>query len=510
MNPNGPRVILVGGTYRALCVLERLIERGERVVAFIGQEGGGERDFCPEILEICARHTIPARSARKFGEEIVRWLEDRIRPDLAISVGVNTELPLAVGGNCRLGLLEIIDFFHSEGCPGIVLRQRGQSVAERILPQLEDHEEVGEAYLRMVEEMLDLLDGYLDRLTGAQLQLPVRVPFEASFLSSLDLERVVSEPECGVETDLLEAEAAAYLEADRVLALGSATHAFRLLFDALELGEDDEVICSAISSCAAVDEIRQRGAIPVFADVLPDCLTMNPDHVSQLIGPRTRCLLISHPFGQPAQLDVLYHIAEDAELEVLEDAGAALGARFEGSRLGRSPCSCVFRLPLADQAPAAQPILVSLPEGIASRLGAAAQECRLGNGAAAVARRRLASWNAVLSTRRSIGSRYSSELVRYDAFCVPRTPEDRLPSYGSYALRVTGHSRTSAEDLHKLLNETGIETRLLTLPPTERDFIDLPVADRVRNQLLLLPAHSQLDDDQIDFTLDATFGFAIG
>ena len=109
MSRKGPRILLVGGTYRALCVLERLQERGEQIVAFLGQEQEGERDFCSEILEVCDRSSIPARSGRKLGEEMVRWLEDRIRPELAIAVGLSEELPLAIGGNSRLGLLEIVD-----------------------------------------------------------------------------------------------------------------------------------------------------------------------------------------------------------------------------------------------------------------------------------------------------------------------------------------------------------------------------------------------------------------
>ena len=59
---SGPRILIIGGTYRALSVLERLLERGCRVVAYIGIEGGGERDFCPEILEICDRNQIAART----------------------------------------------------------------------------------------------------------------------------------------------------------------------------------------------------------------------------------------------------------------------------------------------------------------------------------------------------------------------------------------------------------------------------------------------------------------
>ena len=101
MTGRRPRIVLMGGTYRALCVLERLLERGERVVAFIGQEGSNERDFCPEILEICDRSSISARSARKMGEEIVRWLEDRIRPDLAIAVSVNSPCEVLLHSDAR-------------------------------------------------------------------------------------------------------------------------------------------------------------------------------------------------------------------------------------------------------------------------------------------------------------------------------------------------------------------------------------------------------------------------
>ena len=126
----GPRILLIGGNYRALCVLEHLLERGERVVAFVGQEAGETPDFCSDILEICDRSSVAARSGRKIGEEMVRWLEDRIRPELAVAVGVLTEIPLAVGGNCRLGLLEVVDRDTPGGGRAVKLRQRGLTVAE--------------------------------------------------------------------------------------------------------------------------------------------------------------------------------------------------------------------------------------------------------------------------------------------------------------------------------------------------------------------------------------------
>src|SRR5262245_54244030 len=178
MARNGPRILLIGGTYRAVSVLERLLERGERVVAFIGVEGGGERDFCPEILELCDRAGIPARSGHKLGEEVVRWLEDRIRPELAIALGVHAEIPLSIGGNCRLGLVELSDSFTSDR-PAIVLRQRGQELLRRDADLTPDQAGAGDAYLCMLEELTACLEEFLDRHAAPRPEQSFEVPFEA-------------------------------------------------------------------------------------------------------------------------------------------------------------------------------------------------------------------------------------------------------------------------------------------------------------------------------------------
>ena len=248
MSQGRPRIALIGGTYRALCVLERLLERGDRVVAFIGQEAEGERDFCPEILEVCDRASIPARSARKLGEEIVRWLEDRIRPDLAIAVGVNTEVPLAIGGNSRLGLLEVIDLFQSDSCPGVVLQQRGQVISCRELERPDELDEVGDVYLSMVDELVAALEEYLDQLVASRSVPEVTVPFSPTPLASEALADVVARPSSGSETVELERELATYLDADHVFALSSSAQAFTLLSQSLELGEGNEVLCPGIIS----------------------------------------------------------------------------------------------------------------------------------------------------------------------------------------------------------------------------------------------------------------------
>src|SRR5262245_56800736 len=197
MARNGPRILLIGGTYRAVSVLERLLERGERVVAFIGVEGGGERDFCPEILELCDRAGVPARSGHKLGEEVERWLEDRIRPDLAIALGVSAEVPLSIGGNCRLGMVELVDSFTQPGSPSVVRRQRGQELVRRSLPPRDYDDDPGDAYMCMLEEVCACLEEFLDRHSLPSDAKGYAVRFENAAPRGEDLAALMARPEPG-------------------------------------------------------------------------------------------------------------------------------------------------------------------------------------------------------------------------------------------------------------------------------------------------------------------------
>ncbi|HKC52098.1 MAG TPA: DegT/DnrJ/EryC1/StrS family aminotransferase [Myxococcota bacterium] len=509
MQRNGPRILLIGGTYRALCVLERLLQRGERVVAFIGVEGGSERDFCPEILELCDRAGVPARSGHKLGEEVVRWLEDRIRPDLAIALGGHAEIPLSIGGNCRLGLVELSDSFGSAAGAAIVLRQRGQELLRRE-PAAPAASDLGDAYLCMLEELCACLEEFLDRHAASRPEHAFAVPFEPGAAPGDELAALISRPDAGSVTVELERRAAAYLGAERVLALRSPKDAFGALVRALGLAKGDEVVVPGVVSASAVAALRAAELRPVFADVHPERLTLAPSAAAAAIGARTRALLVAHPLGQPAELDVLYALAEERGLEVIEDGCESLGARFADSRIGRAPCASVFRMPLGCGAPGFEAALLALPEALAKDLEPTLAAERAGDGLAFAGLAALERWEDRVAARRRSASAYSAEFSRYDAFRVPPTPENALSVYSGYLLRLTRFARAAADDLAKLLAEAGVEARRLRLPLAERDLASLPAAEHARATGLLLPVDESLTDSQRDRVMDEIFGYAIG
>ena len=117
-------------------------------------------------------------------------------------------------------------------------------------------------------------------------------------------------------------EAAAHLGVRHTVGVANGTDALVLVLDALGIGPGDDVICPAFTFYATAESIARRGATPVFADVDPVTLDLDPDDVAAKITDRTRAIMPVHLFGRPAPMEEL--VAHG--LPVIEDAAQAFGA----------------------------------------------------------------------------------------------------------------------------------------------------------------------------------------
>jgi dTDP-4-amino-4,6-dideoxygalactose transaminase len=124
----------------------------------------------------------------------------------------------------------------------------------------------------------------------------------------------------GPEVEAFEQEAAEFLGVPETVSCANGTDAIVLALDALEVGPGDEVICPAFTFYATAEAIARRGATPVFADIDPVTLNIDPADVERRITERTKALMPVHLFGRPAP--DLSHV----ELPVVEDAAQAFGA----------------------------------------------------------------------------------------------------------------------------------------------------------------------------------------
>ena len=135
---------------------------------------------------------------------------------------------------------------------------------------------------------------------------------------------------------------AAYVGARYGVGVANGTSGLHLCMKAAGIQPGDEVITTPFSFIASANCIVYAGGVPVFVDIDPQSLNMDPGLVEERITPRTRALLVVHVFGQPCDMGPLVEIAHRHHLALIEDACEAIGARWDGRQVGTFGDAAVF------------------------------------------------------------------------------------------------------------------------------------------------------------------------
>ena len=138
----------------------------------------------------------------------------------------------------------------------------------------------------------------------------------------------------GPEEQAFEQEAARYLGTRHAVGCNSGTDALFMALRALGIGPGDEVITTPFTFFATAEAISHVGATPVFVDVDPVSMNLDPALIERAITPRTRALLPVHLFGRPCELGPMLELAERRGLRLVEDCAQSFGARYRGRATG--------------------------------------------------------------------------------------------------------------------------------------------------------------------------------
>ncbi len=138
----------------------------------------------------------------------------------------------------------------------------------------------------------------------------------------------------GPDVAALEAELAEYLHVKHAITCGNGTDALRLVLRAMGIGAGDEVITTPFTFFASAEAIAVLGAVPVFVDIDPVTLNLDPAKVEAAITPRTRAIMPVDIFGVPADMDAINAVAKKHGLRVVEDACQSIGAAYRGKMAG--------------------------------------------------------------------------------------------------------------------------------------------------------------------------------
>lgn len=318
----------------------------------------------------------------------------------------------------------------------------------------------------------------------------------------------------GANVKKFEQEAAAYLGVNYAVALNSGTDALVIALEAAGIGEGDEVVTTPFTFFATAEAISRVGALPVFVDVDPLTYNMNPDQLESTITARTKAVIPVHLFGQAVDMDPLVELAGRYGLHVIEDVAQAFGGDYKGRKLGTlGSIGCYSFFPSKNLGAYGDGgMLVTDDHGLAERAtmlrahGSRKKyyneligfNSRLDEIQAAILRVKLPHIEAWNEGRRQAAERYRSYLEEVDGIILPQQEPFARHVFHQYTLRVLNGKRDA---LQAALEAEGISTIVYYPVPVHKLPVyapsgkDLPVAERLSQEVLSLPIWPQIADE---------------
>ena len=346
-----------------------------------------------------------------------------------------------------------------------------------------------------------------------------RVPIASPAIGEAEQDRVSEVLEsghvaAGPEVEAFEEEFAAYCDVAAAAATSNGTTALHAALHALGIGPGDTVLTTPFSFVATANAIRLCGATPVFCDVDPRTLNMDPDRAAALARERDLdAMVVVHLYGLPADMDRFAEIAETHDLALVEDAAQAHGATYDGRPVGAiGDVGCFSFYPTKNMTTGEGGMIVTDRPAVADRARRFCDHGRTGRHehvevghnfrmtdlAAALGREQLRRLPDFVEARRSNAAALSAGLSG-TSLDLPPAPDDRRHAFHQYTVRTPDRTR-----LREALDAAGIDTAVYYPTPIHRQPAyrppdgRYPVAERAATEVLSVPVHPEVDGQAID------------
>jgi perosamine synthetase len=355
-----------------------------------------------------------------------------------------------------------------------------------------------------------------------------RIPWACPYLGEEEIAAVTAalrerRMSMGADVRAFEAQTARFVGRGHAVAVANGTVALDIAMKLIDVGPGDEVLVSALSYIATTNCIVWQGARPVFCDVDPDTLNVDPADVARRVGPRTKALLVADYCGSPVDYDRLEAICHRHALALVVDGAQSLGAYHRG----RPTCSrgivSTTSFHTAKAMICGEGGLVFCDDGalverarklrgqgeVAGRKyihDTLAYNYRLTEVAAAIGRVQLGRAQEVFRRRAELAERYAERLQALPEVLPTAHSSAGTPAWFSYAIRVPDRDAVAAR-----LAELGVETRsLYPIPayrqpiPEYREFAGTlcPHAEAASAAVLNLPLFYEMTEADVDDVVD--------
>lgn len=324
-----------------------------------------------------------------------------------------------------------------------------------------------------------------------------------------------------------------YLDAPvEAVAVNSATAGLHLALEAIGIKPGDEVVLPTLTFTATAEVVRYLGADPVFVDVDPVTLNIDPRRVQAALTPRTRAIIPVHYGGLPCEMDAIIGMAQERGIYVVEDAAHAFPARYRGRLVGTLQSDAAVFSFYANKTMTTGEggMVVTRHPEIAARVKvmrlhginrdvfdrfvsttpswfyevvAPGYKYNMTDIAAAIGIVQLRKIDRFLARRQAMAQRYGEELADLPLVLPADAPADGVHAWHLYVVRLTDAAPMARNDLIDRLSAKGIGSSVHYIPlhrhPYWRDNYDLapeqfPVAEAASQRMLSLPLYTKMTD----------------
>ncbi len=354
----------------------------------------------------------------------------------------------------------------------------------------------------------------------------------------------------GPEVHAFQKELEEYLHIKHVIPCANGTDALQIAMMGLELQPGDEVITADFTFAATVEVIALLQLTPVLVDVEPDSFNIDPEAIRKAITPKTKAIVPVHLFGQSANMDDIMAIAKEYNLYVIEDNAQGIGANYKSANGKTAKTGAIGHVASTSFFPSKNlgcygdgGAIFTNDDDLAHRIRGIVNHgmykryhhdvvgvnSRLDSIQAAVLRAKLPNLDTYNNARRTAARKYSKAFEGINHIITPQVQGNSCDSsesvicdtcdchvFHQYTLRITNGTRDA---LVQHLNDNAIPCGVYYPIPLHSqkayvddryDEADFPVTNRLVKEVISLPMHTELDNEQIDFITKTVIEFVNG
>jgi len=337
----------------------------------------------------------------------------------------------------------------------------------------------------------------------------------------------------GPEVKSFQKELEDYLDVPHVIPCANGTDALQIALMALDLEEGDEVITADFTFAATVEVVHLLKLKAVLVDVDADTFTMNIDRLKAAITDKTKVIIPVHLFGQCANMEAIINVAKPNNIVVLEDNAQAIGSDFTFSDGTTKKSGTMGILGTTSFFPSKNlgcygdgGAIFTTDDDLAHKIRGIANHgmyeryyhdeigvnSRLDSIQAAVLRKKMPNLDGYNEARRKAADFYDEAFANHPAIQTPTRAAYSTHVFHQYTLKITNGQRN---DLQKFLTEKEIPAMIyypVALRKQKAYFQESNDADFVNTDLLLeqvisLPMHTELDEEQLTYITEAVLEF---